>query len=166
MVWIPLGNNHGPLSMSEPDGKPTDGAAEPAPTVDDAKLAAMLERLVVGADKGKLASLPFGGAVIKIDKSVYEPSRLTISSFSIKPYEGQLVAGQMFQASILLPGEEEAIEVAVAGAVKTLDADFGLRAIFSSPQPAAQRALALHLMELRKHEPPPEIKAKKKGLWK
>ena len=95
---------------------------------------------------------PWGGALIRVDRTLYEPSRLTISSFSIKPYDGQLIAGQMLQADILLPRDGEPFTVSVAGAVKTLDDDFGLRAIFSSPQPYAQVELAQHLIALRKQE--------------
>jgi hypothetical protein len=125
---------------------------------------ALLERLKIEKEGEVVWKHPFGGALIKIDKTCYEPSRLTISSFSIKPYEGYLVPGQMLQASILLPGAAEPVEVSVAGAVKTLDADFGLRAIFASPQPHAQRALANHLIALRARQPEPTtVKKKKKG---
>ncbi|MEI7607133.1 MAG: hypothetical protein WCJ64_07095 [Rhodospirillaceae bacterium] len=134
------------------------------------KQKALAERLVVGKGDTRNMTLPFCGALIKIDQNYYEPSQLRISAFAINPYDGQLIAGQMFQCSILLPGEKEPYEVSIAGAVKTVDESFGLRAVFSSPQPQAQQALAQHLILSRKAEaanakPDPKAASKKKGLW-
>ena len=142
-----------------PEAKEGDGAAG------SAKQEALLGRLILAKGDTKNANLPFGGALIKIGNLYYEPSQLRIASFAIKPYEGELVAGQMFQCSILLPGEKEPYEVSVAGAVKTLDQDFGLRAVFSSPQPAGQQALVQHLIATRKPEEPAKTAPKKKSLW-
>ena len=122
---------------------------------------ALKARLIIGKDSTASAGFPFGGALIQIDKSFYEPSRLTISSFAIKPYTGPLIAGQLFQCVILLPDEEQPFEVSVGGAVKTLDDDFGLRVIFGSPQPYAQQRLASHLMAVRKYEEAAKAKAAK-----
>jgi len=152
--------------MAEKDATEAPEAGDQSDEQSDANQAALAARLITGKDgAGKSAGFPLGGVLIKIDKTFYEPSRLTISSFSIHPYDGQLIPGQMFQAAIMLPGEEEATEIPVSGAIKTLDADFGLRAVFASPQPESQRRLAAHLIELRKTEAPPEVKKKKKGLW-
>ncbi len=133
------------------------------------KQAALIERLTVAKGDTKNQSLPFCGALIKIDNTYFEPSQLRISSFAINPYGGQLIAGQMLQCSIMLPGETEPVEIAVAGAVKTVDESFGLRAVFGSPQPAAQYALAQHLIAVRKYaqepKPDPKVAPKKKGLW-
>ena len=75
----------------------------------------------------------------------------------------------MIQCSIMIPGEEGPFEISVVGAVKTIDESFGLRAVFSSPQPAAQQALAQHLIMMRKVAAVPKADAKaapkKKGLW-
>ena len=141
------------------EAKEGDGAAG------SVKQEALLARLSVAKGDTKNANLPFGGALIKVGNLYYEPSQLRIASFAINPYEGQLVAGQMFQCSIMLPGEKEPFEISVAGAVKTLDQAFGLRAVFSSPQPVAQQALAQHLIATRKPEEPAKSAAKKKSLW-
>jgi hypothetical protein len=142
--------------MEEPEGQGQGQGKAGADDGQDARQHELSERL-----KKTDASLgqPSGGAVIRIDRQLFEPGRLTISSFSIKPYDGYLVAGQMFNAEILLPGEAEPLVIRVAGAVKTVDGDFGLRAIFTSPQPGAQLALATHLMALR---PPGERPAKRR----
>ena len=129
----------------------------------------LIARLTVAKGDNKNHSVPFHGALIKIDNIYYEPSQLRISSFAINPYSGMLIAGQMFQCSVMLPGETEPYEVAVAGAVKTIDESFGLRAVFGEPQPAAQHALALHLIAIRKFAEAAKIAAKapvkKKGFW-
>ena len=145
---------------SEPAPEETEAAAAAAAE----KQKALIERLTITKGDSRTASLPCGGALVKIDRTYYEPSDLRISSFTIKPYDGQLVAGQMLQCSIMLPGETEPFEVAVAGAIKTLDDSFGLRAVFSSPQPHAQQILAQHLIGLRKAPVAGKAPAKKK-LW-
>ena len=133
------------------------------------KQKALVERLTVAKGDTKNNSLPFCGALIKIDNAYYEPSQLRISSFAINPYDGPLIAGQMVQCSIVLPGETEPVEISVAGAIKTIDESFGLRAVFSSPQPQAQQALAHHLITMRKFTEAAKAEAKapvkKKGFW-
>lgn len=129
----------------------------------------LIERLTVAKGDTKNNGLPFCGALIKIDNNYYEPSQLRISSFAINPYDGQLIAGQMLQCSIMLPGETEPVEIPVAGAIKTIDDSFGLRAVFSSPQPQSQQALAQHLINMRKVAEAAKVEtkapAKKKGFW-
>ncbi|MEI6558206.1 MAG: hypothetical protein WCO00_07335 [Rhodospirillaceae bacterium] len=149
--------------MSEPQKKgetPEEEKAEPGVAEEQQK--ALIERLTIVKGDSRNAGLPFGGALIKIDNTYYEPSLLRISSFAINPYEGQLIAGQMLQCSILLPDEKEPFEISVAGAVKTVDESFGLRAIFSSPQLYSQQRLAQHLIEQRKAAEAANLDPKKK----
>ncbi|MBI1208389.1 MAG: hypothetical protein GC191_14025 [Azospirillum sp.] len=127
----------------------------------------LMKRLSVEGDALINPQFPFGGALIRIDRDLFEPSRLTISTFAVKPYDGQLIAGQMFQGAILLPSADEPFEFAVAGAIKTVDDQFGLRALFQSPQPHAQARFAQHLMAVRRLEeksvrPPPPPPSKKR----
>ncbi len=163
-------NNWGPL-MTVVKEK-TEAAVPTAVSEEEreAKQKLMAARLlIVKGASGR--DVPFGGALIRISGELYEPSRLTISSFSIKPYDGQLVPGQMFQCDILLPSETEPYVISVGGAVKTIDNDFGLRAIFASPQPHVQINFANHLILARKHDDAAAIAAaaktttKKKGFW-
>ena len=155
--------------MAEAEDKEQSPEAQEADAAAAAeKQKALAERLTVAKGDTKNATLPFAGALIKIDSTYYEPSQLRISSFAINPSDGQLIPGQMIQCSIMLPGEQGPYEISVAGAVKTVDESFGLRAVFSSPQPASQQQLAQHLITMRKYAEA-EAKAKpapkKKGLW-
>ena len=151
--------------VEEQKSEPSPEELEEAAAAAAEKQKALIERLTITKGDSRAAGFPYGGALIKIDRTYYEPSDLRISSFAINPYDGQLVAGQMLQCSIMLPAETEPFEVAVAGAVKTLDESFGLRAVFSSPQPHAQQMLAQHLIRLRKAPSPAKASPKKKGLW-
>lgn len=79
---------------------------------------------------------------VVIDHQEYTPDDLTLRTFRISPYEGQLIARQKFLFDFIItrPEEEEPVRFTGHGYVKTMDVQ-SLEAIFRQPQPYYQQML-------------------------
>lgn len=78
---------------------------------------------------------------ILIDHAEYEPAEFAMGSFRIRPYDGDLIARQQFDFRISFQVGDEKTEFACRGIVVKLNADTGLVARYSQPQPFYERKL-------------------------
>ncbi|MGQ9369744.1 hypothetical protein [Azospirillum sp. ST 5-10] len=93
------------------------------------------------AKKTSAAALPR----IIIDRHQYQPEEFALGSFRIRPYDGDLIARQMFDFRIAFEIGEENIDFQCRGIVVRLDEEHGLVARYQSPQPFYQRKLQTFL---------------------
>lgn len=78
---------------------------------------------------------------IVIDRHEYVPEEFALGSFRIRPYDGDLIAKQVFDFHLCFSLGEDSVDVACRGLVVKMDEKVGLVARYQSPQPFYERKL-------------------------
>lgn len=94
------------------------------------------------------AELP--GIQVAIDRHQYGVADMSIRTFLIAPYDGDLIPKQKFAFKFILDktGKSDPITIFCQGYVRTIDQN-GMLAIFRQPQPVYQQVLINYLLETK-----------------
>lgn len=101
-----------------------------------------------GASKGGSSSQkdrPAGPPTVVIDRHEYVPEEFALGSFRIRPYDGDLIAKQVFDFRLVFEIGGEAVDVSCRGLVVKMDEQVGLVARYQHPQPYYERRLIDYL---------------------
>lgn len=90
---------------------------------------------------GKETPRPTEPPKIHIDRHEYTPEEFVLGSFRVRPYEGDLIARQQFDFRISFKLGEDAVEFICRGLVVKQNAEAGLVARYSRPQPFYEKKL-------------------------
>jgi len=90
------------------------------------------------------------GIKVAIDRHIYSVADMSIRTFLIQPYDGDLIPKQKFGFKFLLDksGESNPVTIFCQGYVRSVDEN-GMLAIFRQPQPVFQQMLINHILQVK-----------------
>jgi hypothetical protein len=94
---------------------------------------------------GKEIPRPSSPPKVIVDHHEYIPEEFVIGSFRVRPYEGDLIAKQQFDFRVAFKLGEDDVEFICRGLVVKSDAQAGLVARYSRPQPFYEKKLIDYL---------------------
>lgn len=94
---------------------------------------------------GKEIPRPSSPPKVIVDHHEYIPEEFVIGSFRVRPYEGDLIAKQQFDFRVAFKLGDDEVEFICRGLVVKSDAQAGLVARYSRPQPFYEKKLIDYL---------------------